>query len=92
VSAFPERAHRYQIVISCHQSLGVSPVQARTFLEAAREDRLEALYVVALHCGLRQGELFGLRWSDVDLEEGTLRVNRTLSQTKDGPVFTFPRP
>ena len=69
----------------------LSPVQARTFLEAAREDRLEALYVVALHCGLRQGELFGLRWSDVDLEERTLRVNRTLTQTKDGPVFTVPK-
>jgi integrase len=69
----------------------LSPVQARTFLEAAREDRLEALYVVVLHCGLRQGELFGLRWSDVDLEEGTLRVNRTLTQTKDGPVFTIPK-
>jgi integrase len=73
------------------EMLPLSPVQARTFLEAAREDRLEALYVVALHCGLRQGELFGLRWSDVDLEERILRVNRTLTQTKDGPVFTIPK-
>jgi integrase len=47
--------------------------------------------VVALHCGLRQGELFGLRWDDVDLEDGTLRVNRTLSRTKDGPAFTVPK-
>ena len=69
----------------------LSPDQARAFLEAAREDRLEALYVVALHCGLRQGELFGLRWGDVDLEAGILRVNRTLSRTKDGPVFTVPK-
>jgi integrase len=80
----PPRIHRKEM----HP---LSPVQARTFLEAAREDRLEALYVVALHCGLRQGELFGLRWSDVDLEEGTLRVNRSLSRTKDGPVFTIPK-
>ena len=66
----------------------LSPDQARTFLEAAREDRLEALYVVALHCGLRQGELFGLRWGDVDLEAGILRVNRTLSRTKDGLTYS----
>jgi integrase len=42
--------------------------QVRALFEAAREDRLEALYIVAVHCGLRQGELLGLRWDDVDLE------------------------
>ncbi len=65
----------------------LTPDQARTFLEAAQGDRLEALYVLGLHCGLRQGELFGLRWGDVDLEAGILRVNRTLSRTKGGPAF-----
>jgi integrase len=35
--------------------------EARRFLEAVRGDRLEALYVVALHTGLRQGELLALR-------------------------------
>jgi integrase len=80
----PPRTHRKEM-----QPL--SPEQARTLLEAAREDRLEALYVLAVHCGLRQGELFGLRWDDVDLEAGTLRVNRSLSRTKDGPAFTVPK-
>src|SRR5215216_640460 len=69
----------------------MSPKQTRLFLEAAREDRLEALYVLAVHCGLRQGELLALRWEDVDLETGTLRVGRTLSRTKDGPTFTAPK-
>src|SRR5215210_4971925 len=80
----PPRTHRKEM-------RPLSPEQARTFLEAARGDRLEALYVIALHCGLRQGELFGLRWGDVDLEAGTLRVNRSLSRTKDGPAFTVPK-
>ena len=48
-------------------------------LEAASEDRLEALYVVAIHAGLRQGELLALKWDDLDLEAGTLRVRRTLT-------------
>src|SRR5215204_5431626 len=39
-----------------------------TFLEAARGERLEALYVLAIHCGLRKGELLTLRWEDVDLD------------------------
>ncbi len=41
------------------------PDQARKLIAAAREieDRFEALYVLALHCGLREGELLGLRWT-----------------------------
>ncbi len=56
--------------------------EARRFLEAVRGDRLEALYVLAVHTGLRQGELLALRWEDVDVEEKTLMVRRTL--TRDG--------
>jgi integrase len=52
----------------------LSPDQARTFLEAASGDRLEALYVLAIHTGMRQGELFSLRWHDVDLDAGVVRV------------------
>ena len=45
------------------------------------------MFVLALHCGLREGELLGLRWDDVDLEDGTLQVKRTLSETRDDPIF-----
>jgi integrase len=55
----------------------LSPDQARVFLEAARGDRLAALYVLAIHTGMRQGELLALRWDDVDLEDGVLRVRGT---------------
>ena len=65
--------------------------QVRALLKAASEDRLEALYVVAIHCGLRQGELLGLKWEDVDLEAGTLHVRRTLSSAKSGPRFVPPK-
>ena len=58
----------------------LSKAEARAFLEAAREtgDRFEALYVLAIATGLRRGELLGLRWDDVDLKRGTLRVGRAL--------------
>jgi integrase len=69
----------------------LSPEEARVLLQAAQENRIEALYVLAVHCGLRQGELLALRWDDVDLEAGMLRVNRTLTITKDGPTFTTPK-
>ncbi len=71
----------------------LTPEQAKLFLRAAHEtgDRLEALYVLAIHTGFRQGELLGLKWDDVDLESGSLQVRRTLSITKSGPVFTSPK-
>lgn len=58
----------------------LSEGEARTFLDAARAsgDRFESLYVLAITTGLRRGELLGLRWDDVDLERGTLRVGRSL--------------
>ena len=55
----------------------LSPEQTRAFLQAAHGDRLEALYVLAVHTGMRQGELFNLRWDDVDLDAGVLRVRGT---------------
>jgi integrase len=60
-------------------------------LEAARGNRLEALYVLAITAGLRIGELLGLKWEDIDLGAKTLRVRRTKSQAKTGPTFTAPK-
>src|SRR5215212_2904576 len=69
----------------------LEPEQVKTLLEAARGDRLEALYALAVTTGMRQGELLGLKWEDVDLEDRTLRVCRTLATTKDGPQLTAPK-
>jgi len=48
-------------------------------LQTAEGDRLQALYIVAVTVGLRPGEMLALRWSDVDLQAGTLQINRALS-------------
>jgi integrase len=69
----------------------LNPEQAKTFLEAARGDRYEALYVLAVHCGLRQGELLGLKWSDVDLDGGVLQVRRTMSEARSGRIEEQPK-
>jgi integrase len=63
--------------------------QAKRILEASRENRLEALYVLAVTSGLRIGELLRLKWEDIDLGAGSLHVRRTTkSQAKSGPIFT----
>ena len=69
----------------------LTPEQVKALLQAARGDRLEALYVLAVTTGLRQGELLGLKWEDVDLEAQTLRVCRTLTTAKGGPQLTTPK-
>jgi len=58
--------------------------EARQLLDAARGNRLEALYVLALTTGLRRGELLGLRWQDVDLDARVLSVRRSLQIGEDG--------
>jgi integrase len=54
--------------------------QAKRLLTVARETqpKLCALYVLAVTTGMRQGELLGLKWEDVDLDTGTLKVCRTV--------------
>ena len=56
----------------------LSAEEVRRLLLAAAGDRLEALFLLAIGTGLRQGELLGLAWEDVDLEKGRLHVRREL--------------
>lgn len=56
--------------------------QTKAFLDAARGDRLEALYVLAVTTGARKGELLSLKWDDVDLERGLLRISRSLTRVR----------
>ena len=71
--------------------------QAAAFMKAAKGDRFEALYVLCLMCGLRQGEALALRWQDIDFDGGTLRVCRQLQRMRrDGKksgrlVFSEPK-
>jgi integrase len=54
--------------------------QVARFLDAARTDRLFALYVLALDSGMRQGELFALHWTDFDFASGSVLVQRSLEE------------
>jgi integrase len=48
----------------------------RRFLDATAGDRLAALWLLALNSGMRRGELAGLRWPDVDLDDGAVAVTQ----------------
>ncbi|WP_280209576.1 tyrosine-type recombinase/integrase [Brevibacillus sp. AY1] len=60
--------------------------QSLSFLKHAKSDRLYITFLLALTTGMRQGEILGLRWKDVDLENGIVSVKQTLSH--DGQRFS----
>jgi integrase len=73
------------------EAKALSQGQVKSLLRAARGERNGALYVTAVHTGLRQGELLGLRWSDVDLKANRLSVARSLKATAGGLSFGPPK-
>jgi len=77
--------------IKRQEMVTLSPEETRSLLAAAAGDRLEALYVLAVTTGMRQGELLALRWRDVDLQTGMVQVRTTLQRSKDGFVFSEPK-
>jgi integrase len=66
--------------------------QVRNLLLAAKGSRYEALYQLAVATGMRQGELLGLRWSDLDWDNRRLRVQRQLQRIEhQGLVYSEPK-
>ncbi len=65
--------------------------ESHHLLEAARGDRLEALYVLALNTSMRQGELVAFKWDNVDLKDGLLHVRRTPTYADTTSVIGEPK-
>jgi integrase len=61
-----------------HEMTLLTAEQVQQFLAAAVGDRFEALYILAITTGMREGELLALRWRDVYLDEARLYVRATL--------------
>src|SRR5207249_9208605 len=58
--------------------------EARQLLAAVETHRLKALYWTALLLGLREGELCGLRWADVNLDDAKLYITQSVQRQKHG--------
>ncbi len=68
-----------------------SAEQLRAFLGAVADDRLAALWHTIAFTGMRRGEAIGVRWSDVDLQNGRLSVRRALIPTNREVVVSEPK-
>lgn len=75
-----------------HEITPMTEVEVDKVLTACRGEWNAARWSVALALGLRQGEALGLRWEDVDLDEGVIQVRQTLMRLKgQGIVFGTPK-
>ena len=63
----------------------LNPEQIRAFLEAETDEKYKTLFLVAIMTGARQGEILGLKWSDVDFSKKQISINRTFNH---GRFFT----
>ena len=73
-----------------HREMQTLPVeQLQSFLREAKDSGVFELYYLELVTGLRRGELLGLKWEDVDLERGDLRVRRQVARI-NGEVVEAP--
>ena len=76
-----------------HKEMKTLPVEQLTsFLREAKESGVFELYYIELATGLRRGELLGLKWEDIDLAQGSLRVQRQIARINgeviEGPLKT----
>ena len=79
--ALPKLEHREMKTLSVEQ--------LASFLHEAQESGVFELYYIELATGLRRGELLGLKWEDIDLEQGIIHVRRQIARI-DGEIVEAP--
>ena len=79
--ALPKVEHKEMKTLTSYQ-LGA-------FFQEARDSGVYELYYLDLATGLRRGELLGLKWTDVDLDRGVLKIQRAISR-QNGKVVEAP--
>ena len=73
-----------------HKEMQTIPAeQLQAFLEEAKRSVVYELYYIELTTGLRRGELLGLKWEDIDMKQGIIRVRRQVSRI-DGKIVEAP--
>lgn len=73
----PPRVERQEMLV-------LDEPQTALLLEYARPTRLYVPILLSVTTGMRRGEVLGLRWEDIELDQSKLAVRRSLEQVKDG--------
>ena len=68
-----------------------TPGQVNTFLTATKDHRWHLIFLLAIYCGFREGEVLGIHRESVDLARGTIKVLHQAQSLKGGIVITEPK-
>jgi integrase len=68
-----------------------SEIEAQTFLRHVEGDPFEVLWILLLGSGLRRGEALGLRWDDIDFQDRTVSVSRSLGVLDGTLMMSYPK-
>jgi integrase len=77
--------------VAPQEAAHLTPEEVRLVLGAAQTSRYAPLFALLVNTGLRRGEALALRWFDVDLDAGVLRVRGTLARVDGALVVTEPK-
>lgn len=58
------------------------PVEIKTFLDEVKGHKYQTLFLLAIMSGARQGELLGLKWSEIDWKNNQIKIRRTFNCRK----------
>ncbi len=61
----------------------LTPEQVQTVIERLAGKKIRVPVLVALYTGMRRGEVLALRWNDLDLDAGTIRIDESVEETKE---------
>ena len=65
--------------------------QLNLFLDTVKGHRFYPIYVLAVYCGFREGEVLGIHHEDIDLQNGVINVRHAVLSLKGGLVITEPK-
>lgn len=65
--------------------------EVNEFLKFTKHSRYHPVFFLAAYTGMRKGEILGLTWDDIDFENKTIKVNRSLSKIKDSYLLSEPK-
>lgn len=82
--ADPPRIQKKEIIT-------LSPDEVKIFLSEAKKEQLYPAFLLAITTGMRRGEILGLRWKDINFDQCTISIQKSLTMVGSKPILQEPK-